>query len=125
VQALCVAPFGMEEGTKADVPPQEFGLVVGEPTRFRFLASSVRRQDGVGTLLDFWSDEELVELDAITATLPPEGRQPGEVVPVRLHSGVTEAGTLEIEARSLDGVERWKVEFDVRADRTGAGPATG
>jgi hypothetical protein len=44
---------------------------------------------------------------------------------VRLHSGVTEAGTLEIEARSLDGAERWKVEFDVRADRTGAGPATG
>ncbi|MES2697125.1 MAG: Hsp70 family protein, partial [Verrucomicrobiota bacterium] len=35
VRALCVAPFGMEEGTTADVPPQEFGLVVGEPTRFR------------------------------------------------------------------------------------------
>ena len=40
VQALCVAPFGMEEGTQADVPPQEFGLVVGEPTQFRFFASS-------------------------------------------------------------------------------------
>jgi len=23
VKALCVAPFGMEEGTQADVPPQE------------------------------------------------------------------------------------------------------
>jgi hypothetical protein len=125
VQALCVAPFGMEEGTGADVPEPVLGLVVGDPVRFRFFASSVRRQDGVGTLLDFWSDEELTELDAITATLPPEGRQPGDVVPVRLHSGVTEAGTLEIEARSLDGAERWKVEFDVRADRTGAGPAGG
>ena len=31
VKALCVAPFGMEEGTQADIPPQEFGLVVGEP----------------------------------------------------------------------------------------------
>ena len=40
VKALCVAPFGMEEGVQADVPPQEFGLVVGEPTRFRFFASS-------------------------------------------------------------------------------------
>ena len=49
VKALCVAPFGMEEGTQADVPPQEFGLVVGEPTRFRFFASSLRRDDAVGT----------------------------------------------------------------------------
>ncbi len=32
-KALCVAPFGMEEGTEADVPGQEFGLVVGAPGR--------------------------------------------------------------------------------------------
>ena len=45
LRALCVAPFGMEEGTKAEIPPQEFGLVVGEPTRFRFFSSSVRRDE--------------------------------------------------------------------------------
>jgi hypothetical protein len=44
------------------------------------------------------------------------------VVPLRLHSAVTEAGALEIEARSLDGTEHWKVEFDMRADRKGAEP---
>src|SRR5205814_10416612 len=48
IKALCVAPFGMEEGTQADVPPQAFGLVTGEPTRFRFFASSLRRDDQVG-----------------------------------------------------------------------------
>src|SRR5207249_3872586 len=51
LKALCVAPFGMEEGTQAEIPPQEFGLVVGEPTRFRFFASSVRRDDKPGTML--------------------------------------------------------------------------
>ena len=40
VQALCVAPFGMEEGSDAALP-QEFGLVVGEPVQFRFFGSSV------------------------------------------------------------------------------------
>src|SRR5262249_28110575 len=40
IKALCVAPFGMEEGSEADVPEQEFGLVVGEPAQFRFLGSS-------------------------------------------------------------------------------------
>jgi hypothetical protein len=114
VSALCVAPFGMEEGTDAALPPQEFGLVVGEPVHFRFFGSSVRRQDQVGTMLDYWSPDELQELEEIQATLPPEGRTPGDVVPVKLHARVTEAGTLELEAVSSGTNERWKVEFDVR-----------
>ncbi|QGZ59695.1 Hsp70 family protein [Paraburkholderia acidiphila] len=114
VSALCVAPFGMEEGTEAALPPQEFGLVVGEPVHFRFFGSSVRRLDQVGTMLDYWSPEELQELEEIQATLPTEGRTPGEVVPVKLHARVTEAGTLELEAMPSGTNERWKVEFDVR-----------
>ena len=124
VQALCIAPFGMEEGTEAELPALELGLVVGEPVRFRFFASSVRRQDVVGTLLDFWAPDELQELDAISATLAPEGRTPGEMVPVRLHARVTEAGTLELEAVPRSGDERWKVEFDVRGERQEGGPAS-
>ncbi|HSV83532.1 MAG TPA: Hsp70 family protein [Ramlibacter sp.] len=124
VQALCIAPFGMEEGTEAELPTLELGLVVGEPVRFRFFASSVRRQDVVGTLLDFWAPDELQELDSISATLAPEGRTPGEMVPVRLHARVTEAGTLELEAVPRGGDERWKVEFDVRGERQGDGSVT-
>ena len=115
IQALCLAPFGMEEGTDAALPPQEFGLVVGEPVHFRFFGSSVRRQDQVGTMLDYWSPDELQELEEIHATLPPEGRTPGEVVAVKLHARITEAGTLELEAVPRGTNERWKVEFDVRS----------
>ncbi len=114
ISALCVAPFGMEEGSDAALPEQEFGLVVGEPVQFRFFGSSVRRQDQVGDLLDYWSPEELQELEAIQATLPADGRTPGEVVAVRLHARVTEAGTLELEAVPRGSEARWKVEFDVR-----------
>ncbi|CAN5425464.1 Hsp70 family protein [soil metagenome] len=115
VQALCLAPFGMEEGSEAALPAMEFGLVVGEPVRFRFFGSSVRRQDVVGTMLDAWADDELEELAEIEATLPAEGRAVGEVVAVKLHAKVTEAGTLELEAVPRQGTERWKVEFEVRA----------
>ncbi|WP_157267806.1 Hsp70 family protein [Azohydromonas aeria] len=114
VSALCLAPFGMEEGTEAAVPEMEFGLVVGEPVHFRFFGSSVRRQDQVGTLLDFWAPDELHELEEIQATLPAEGRSAGEVVPVSLQARVTETGTLEVIAVPRDGSARWKVEFDVR-----------
>ena len=113
IQALCVAPFGMEEGSEIELPNQEFGLVVGEPVQFRFFGSSVRRQDQIGDLLDFWGADELIELNEIQANLSPEGRQAGDVVQVKLHAMATESGTLELLAVASDG-QRWKVEFDVR-----------
>src|SRR5208337_3460315 len=57
MKALCVVSFGMEEGTEATIPDREFGLVVGEPAEFRFLSSSVRKQDQVGSLLEDWGDD--------------------------------------------------------------------
>ena len=118
VQALCVAPFGMEEGSEATLPPQQLGLVVGEAVRFRFFGSSVRREDQAGTLLDFWSPDELQELAGIEALLPAEGRAAGEVVPVQLRARVTDIGTLELlaQASAEAGGAQWKVEFEVRQD---------
>ena len=115
IQALCIAPFGMEEGTRQELPDDEFGLVIGEPVRFRFFTSNTRRDDKVGTRLDYWTNEELDELDEIEITLPEEGRRPGDVVPVHLCAAVTEVGTLELQAVSQKDQSRWKIEFDVRA----------
>ncbi len=114
VHAVCVAPFGLEEGQEAALLPQELGLVVGEPVRFRFFGSSVRRDDATGTMLQRWSDEELVELGAIEATLPADDRPSGDVVPVRLGARVTEVGTLVLEARPREGERRWNVELSLR-----------
>jgi molecular chaperone DnaK (HSP70) len=115
VRALCVAPFGMEEGTVADVPPQEFGLVVGEPTRFRFFSSSVRRDDTVGTMLDDPVDnDEFEEVAPIESTLPATGDTAGRLVPVNLQAAVTEIGTLELRCLEKNGPGRWKLELNVR-----------
>jgi hypothetical protein len=115
IHALCIAPFGMEEGTQQELLDDEFGLVIGEPVRFRFFASNTRREDKVGTRLDYWTNEELNELDEIEITLPEEGRRSGEVVPVHLSAAVTEVGTLELQAVSQNDNGSWKIEFDVRA----------
>ncbi len=114
IEALCIAPFGMEEGTEEELPHDEFGLVVGEPVRFRFFASKTRRDDVVGTRLEYWADDELEELDEIEITLSEEGRQAGEIVPVHLSSAISEIGTLELHAISNKNDQRWKIEFDVR-----------
>lgn len=117
MEALCVAPFGMEEGSHADVPSQEFGLIIGQPVNFQFFGSTVRRDDLAGTHLDHWAPEELEELPEIQVTLPvTEGRREGEVVPVTLASRVTELGTLYLEAIAADNGQKWHVEFDVRED---------
>lgn len=118
LRLLCIAPFGMEEGTEAPLPPYEFGVVVGEAVNFRFFASTVRREDPVGALLDQWSADEVQELAEIEVTLPPEAHQPGEVVPVRLGATYTEVGTLRLDAVAKDTGERWKIEFEVRARET-------
>src|SRR4051794_37583909 len=96
IKALCVVPMGTEEGTEADVPGPEFGLVVGEPAVFRFLGSAPRRDDPPGNVLDRWAPEELQELAPMETALAADDGAAGEVVPVRLHSHVTEVGTLEL-----------------------------
>jgi Ethanolamine utilization protein EutJ (predicted chaperonin) len=112
IKALCVVPFGMEEGTESDVPGQEFGLVVGEPVDFRFLSSTVRRGDAVGTVVEDW-EEQIDELPPLTTALQSDGDE-GRTVPVHLHSRVTEVGTLELSCHSRDRKKQWKLEFNVR-----------
>jgi molecular chaperone DnaK (HSP70) len=115
VKALCVAPFGMEEGTQADVPPQEFGLVVGEHTRFRFFASSLRRDDRVGAMIeDVAGNDELEEVAPIETTLPAQEGNEGKLVPVNLQAVVTDLGTLELRCLEKGGPGRWKLELNVR-----------
>jgi hypothetical protein len=115
--ALCVAPFGIDEGSDAELPPHELGVVVGEPVRFRFFGSSVRRDDTAGSELERWKPGELEELSPIEITLPAEGRTQGDVVPVRLRASITAIGTLLLEAVPIEPLlpdERWKIELSVR-----------
>jgi hypothetical protein len=116
LKALCVVPFGMEEGTEATIPNREFGLVVGEPAEFRFLSSSIRKQDQAGSLLEDWGSD-IEELSPLEVTLHLDGQQ-GVVVPVRLETRVTELGTLEVWCVSRDGTQRWKLELNIR-EKTG------
>ncbi|MFO0846408.1 MAG: Hsp70 family protein [Gemmataceae bacterium] len=98
-------------GDRGDVPGQEFGLVVGAPAEFRFLGSTARREDAVGTLVDDWVGD-VEEMTPMQAALAATSGQ-GQIVPVHLHSKVTEVGTLELWCISRDG-KRWKLEFNVR-----------
>jgi molecular chaperone DnaK (HSP70) len=113
VDAVCIAPRGMEEGSEAAIA-SELGLVVGEPAHFRFFASSKRQSDAVGTVVDVVrAGDELVEVSPIETTLPG---QAGALVPVTLRSRVTEVGTLELFVVESAAGTKHKLEFQVRGD---------
>jgi molecular chaperone DnaK (HSP70) len=122
VFALCVAPFGMEEGTSAALPPQELYVVVGEPVTFRFFGSSTRRHDPAGSVLERWRSGELEELPQIELVLPAAGRSAGDVVAVHLQASATAIGTLKLEAIAQTPLvpdERWQIELSVRHGSSG------
>jgi hypothetical protein len=136
----------MEEGTHADVPAAEIGLVVGQPVSFRFFRSSTRKSDQPGLKLQKWGSE-LSEVDPLTATLTMDSANQS-YVPVKFDSRITELGMFELwceeikpaqtttgqaspaphdSAAENDGGEptddpseqaphRWKLEFNVRED---------
>jgi len=112
LKALCIVPFGMEEGTTATIPDREFGLVVGEPAEFRFLSSTVRKTDPPGALIEDWGDE-LEELGPLEVTLQMPGHEDA-TVPVTLEGHVTEVGTLEVWCMTRDRSHRWKLELNIR-----------
>jgi molecular chaperone DnaK (HSP70) len=114
MKALTVVPFGLEEGSKVELPQRKFALVVGEPAEFRFFSSLSRRTDAPGTMIDEIGDD-FEELAPIEVFLPAQenGERGEEIVPVTLESDVTETGMLELWCVAHDG-RRWKLEFNVR-----------
>lgn len=113
IKALCVAPFGMEEGTSASVPNQEYVLTVGEPAGFDFLGSTVRHNDEVGVVIEDW-ESEILPITTLETTLDGDA---GGMVPVTLEVNITEVGTLELWCVSRADGRRWKLEFNVREQK--------
>jgi hypothetical protein len=114
LRALCVVPFGMEEGTQLDIDSSDIGLVLGEPAHFRFFCSAVRKDDAPGLVLDRWEEQELVETDSLETVLPTDTAGDEPYVPVRFQSRITELGIFELWCVSTQSEGRWKLEFSVR-----------
>jgi molecular chaperone DnaK (HSP70) len=113
MKALTVVPFGLEEGSKVELPQRKFALVVGEPAEFRFFSSLARKSDAPGSLIEE-IPADLEELSPMEVFLPPHSDATREeIVPVTLESNVTETGMLELWCVAADG-RRWKLEFNVR-----------
>lgn len=116
LRAVCIVPFGLEEGEERELENQEFALVLGEQATFRFFSHATPQLSNgvepiVGTTIRHWK-QELTELHPIE-TLLNKSEGDGKTVRVKLKSKVTELGFLELWCVASDG-RKWKLEFNVR-----------
>lgn len=109
VDAICLAPYGMEEGASQQLA-QAFGLYLGETVFFRFFASAQHTQDVVGQVRD---PAELEELSPIETLLDGPA---DTLVPVQLEARVTAIGTLDLGLVDVHQGQRWKLSFNVRVE---------
>ncbi len=118
LRAICIAPFGMEEGTEQSLKGREFALVLGEHATFRFFSRATAELPNgtspvMGTEVRDWK-QSLTELHPIESFLD-KGDADGKTVKVELHSKVTELGVLELWCEAQDQ-RKWKLEFDLREE---------
>ena len=116
LKAVCVVPFGLEEGTELELANQEFALVLGEQATFRFFCCPSRQlQNGItpemGTTVRNWK-QSLTELHPIE-TFMKKSDGDSKTIQVKLKSRVTELGVLELWCEAPDG-RTWRLEFDLR-----------
>ena len=114
VDALCVAPFGLEEGSDEQMLPNEFSLVVGETVTFRFFQSKGAEVDAIGKVIPSFSVPALNELSPLSIALDTGHYQEGDMVRVYLSARVTELGLLMLQAHDVNSDLAWTIEFQVR-----------
>lgn len=116
--AVCVVPYGMEEGTEQKLNDRDFALVLGQQATFRFFSRATPTlSDGtepvMGTTFKRWK-QELTELHPIETVLDRD-ESDGMTVRVKLKSVVTELGVLQLWCVADDD-RKWKLEFDIRQE---------
>ncbi|AEF54655.1 Hsp70 family protein [Marinomonas posidonica] len=114
VDAICVAPFGLEEGSAEQMLPNEFSLVVGEPVHFRFFQSQISEAEPLGKVVSSFALAQLSELSPLSIQLDEGHYAKGEMVRVYVTAQVTDLGLLLLQAHDTRSDLQWKIEFQVR-----------
>ncbi len=114
VDAICVAPFGLEEGGEEVILPSEFSLVVGEEVQFRFFQSNQSEAQPVGSVVSSFAIASLTELSPISIRLFEGHYKFGELVRVVLTAKVSDLGILLIQACDTQSDLMWTLEYQVR-----------
>ena len=116
LKALCVVPFGMEEGTRVRVPSDAIGLVVGEPCSSGFSALRVRQATPLAMCSLAGATRNLAETDPWTNSACKHAAAKRPMCPCSLNRALQNWGMFELWCVNTMADQRWKLEFSVRQD---------
>src|SRR5207245_1779569 len=117
LQAICVLPAGVEEGTTLPPLEREFSVLANRPVSFT-LYSSRTRHDVHGDIAAL--DEASVHRHPPLVTLLRYGKKRDVYLTIRLRASFTEVGTLELWCESRQTPHRWRVQFELRGEEAQA-----
>lgn len=116
---LCVVPQDLQEGQEVQLAEPVLELALGQPVQFPLWTSTLRAQDRPGTLLHL-PEGELLPLSPLQSVLRGGKRSGTKLTPVTLAARLTEIGTLELSLVARNSPQRWRLEFNIRAETSGA-----
>jgi molecular chaperone DnaK (HSP70) len=118
IKAVCVLPFGTNEGTTLPLLDSEFSVLANRPVSFHLYSSTIRH-DAHGAIADL--DPEEVHRHAPLVTLLRYGKKLQQMeLGVRLSVSFTEVGTLELWCESVSSPHRWRLRFELRREASAA-----
>ena len=118
--ALCLLPAGIEPGRNIELTEHDFELLISEPVEFPLHVSSTRMTDQPGDIVAV-DPEQMKSLPPLRTVIKTRkksssgGNPNGSRVPVHIHAGLTEIGTIDLWCSEIGGGRRWRLQFDVRS----------
>jgi molecular chaperone DnaK (HSP70) len=121
-RAVCLIPFGVDEGDQVAIDDRIFDLLTDRPVSFPLYASTAPLGHDPGDVVSV-SDDVFTDLPPIHTVLSHNRGLSHQTVPVRLGARLTELGTLELWCASVASKARWDLEFSLRKEQPPAADA--
>ena len=114
IQAVCVLPRGVDEGTTLDLTDRAFTVLTNQPVTFT-LYSTIARQDAHADVVALKAEDAHRHAPLIAELRFGRRRSRKVELPVHLSAHYSEVGTLEIWCESQTTEHRWRLQFQLRA----------
>lgn len=112
--AICLVPGDAEPGRETELTDLTLQLTISEPVEFPLFVSSTRLTDKPGQVVAI-DPEQMLPLPPIRTVLRAARRKQKGTVPVKLHTRLTEIGTIDLWCGEVGSDRTWRLQFDIRS----------
>ncbi|GAB7538388.1 Hsp70 family protein [Burkholderia sp. 3C] len=119
-RGVCVLPRGTPEDQAVRLDDRTFALRLGHPVQFHLVSTAADTPWQPGEIAEL-SGSDFVWLPPVATVVRPRGGERKRERKVRLHTALTEVGTLDMHCVATDDdAQRWQLEFSLRGNESEA-----